>query len=63
MKFGHVNAGIYASSHEEARLLQEIIQSALRDRAGTSAEPSLAKWNNELASIRRKAERDAWVGW
>lgn len=63
MNFGHVIAGIYASNHDEARLLQQIIQTALRDRAGTPAEASLARWNNDLASIRRKAERDEWTGW
>ncbi|ANK73747.1 hypothetical protein FA04_14630 [Ensifer adhaerens] len=63
MKYGSVLAGIYATNHDEARLLQEIMQSALKDRAGTKAEPTLARWNNELSNIRRKADANEWVGW
>lgn len=62
-KYGHVIAGIYVSSHAQARLLQEILQREMRERAGRPEEGLLAKWHNELVSIRTKADRDSWIGW
>lgn len=62
-KFGHYLAGIYVSCHAEARVLQDILQEALRNRAAQREEPLLAQWNNDLASIRRRAIAEGWTGW
>jgi hypothetical protein len=62
-RFGHVIAGIDIGSHDEARLLEEIIHTALRDRAGHPAEATLARWSNSIAETRRRAVREEWTGW
>lgn len=62
-KFGATIAGISMKSHTEARLLHSIIMDAMRDHAGSPYETLLAEWSNEIASIRRRAQRDNWIGW
>ena len=62
-KSGHFLAGIHFGSHAEARLLQEILDRELRERAGRPEEVRLAEWNNSLASIRRRAIAEEWTGW
>lgn len=56
-------AGIHVASHAQARLLAEILQRELRDRAGLPEETLLAKWHNEVTRIREKAVRECWRGW
>lgn len=59
----HVLASVTISSHEQARLMQELLVQAMRERAGKPEEAILAKWNNDLAKTRRDAERERWAGW
>jgi hypothetical protein len=62
MKYG-VLVGIHASSHHEARLLQEMLQREMRERASKPEEAKLAEWNNYLTKMRRDADKEGWGGW
>lgn len=59
----HVLASVTISSHEQARLMQEVLVQAMRERAGRPEEAILARWHNSLAKTRRDAERECWAGW
>lgn len=61
--YGHVIATLGVSSHEQARLMMQMLEREMRERAGTPAEQQLARWYNHLAATRRKAERESWRGW
>ncbi|MFN3319961.1 MAG: hypothetical protein ACK43M_14525 [Allorhizobium sp.] len=62
-KSGHHLASLTISCHTHARLLEEILQRELRERAGTKDEAILAQWNNDLAETRRRAIANEWTGW
>jgi hypothetical protein len=62
-KRGHYLASLTISCHAQARLLEEILQRELRERAGTREEAVLAEWNNDLAKTRRRAIANEWTGW
>jgi hypothetical protein len=62
-QWGAVIAGISVKSHQQARLLEEMLSRELRERAGKPEETILAKWNNELVRLRRKAVEQEWIGW
>jgi len=62
-QFGKTYAGVYVHTHEQAILLQEVLQREMRERAGNPAERLLARWYNELENIRRRAVKEKWRGW
>lgn len=63
LRFGHVIANIDIRSHDEARLLEELIHKAMREMAGDERERTLARWSNSIATTRRNAEAQKWIGW
>lgn len=60
---GHVIASVAVSSHQQADLLQRILEREMRERAGKPEEAQLAQWYNSLASTRRQAAAESWPGW
>lgn len=62
-KRGHCLASLTISCHAHARLLEEILQRELRERAGTKEEAILTQWDNDLAETRRRAITNEWTGW
>lgn len=60
---GHVLAPLTISIHQQARLMQELLVQAMRERAGKPEEATLARWHNDLTETRRDAERQRWAGW
>lgn len=58
-----VLAGIDCSSQKQARLLQEILENELRERAGKPEESLLAAWHRHVSRFRERAKREAWAGW
>lgn len=63
MTYFKVLAQITIADHSEARLLEEILQRELRDRAGTIDEKTLANWHNDIVKTRREAVAQNWTGW
>lgn len=60
---GHVIASVTVSSHQQADLLQRILEREMRERAGKPEEGQLARWYNSLAQTRRQATAESWPGW
>ncbi|MEO2038673.1 MAG: hypothetical protein ABGW90_08240 [Martelella sp.] len=62
-RFGHHIAGVYFESPRQAMLFERIMQTAMQQHAGRPEQSLLAHWHNQAVRIRRKAGREAWVGW
>lgn len=62
-RYGSVICGINMRSQPQALLLQQILEEALRDRAGKPEEGLLTKWHQEVVRYRREAKRECWVNW
>ncbi len=62
-RFGHVLATVTLSSHAQARLMQQMLEREMRERAGRPEESALAAWYNDIERTRSRARREKWVGW
>ncbi|CAN7165235.1 hypothetical protein LJR234_000334 [Mesorhizobium amorphae] len=60
---GHVLASVTISDHSQARLLQSLLEQAMRERAGRPEEPTLARWYRDIEQTRRQAKDEGWAGW
>ena len=61
--FGQIIGTLFISSRLQSRLLQRILENAMREYAGRHEETFLAKLHRDLAAMDRQADRENWLGW